>query len=161
MKYLGIKGVRTWLIQHLVTLVEDEMLQVRKTQVPITHKRVNTTRGTDDDVRVCILVAEELDVFLNWSSTVEDADLHIGQELGEAVILVPDLVGQLTGVTHDQDGCNTRLRLLVHLLKGGEDEDGGFSETRLGLAENVVSENGLRNGNLLDCRAQCMSERNS
>jgi hypothetical protein len=144
----------TRLVKHLVTLVENKVLQVGEAQVPVTDERIDTARSSDNDVGVGVLVAQELNVLLDGCTAVEDADLDIGQELCETVVLVPDLVGQLTGVAHDEDGRDTGLGLLIHLLEGGEDEDGRLSETRLGLAENVVAENGLRNGNLLDCRAQ-------
>jgi hypothetical protein len=146
--------VLTGLVKHLVTLIEDEVLQVGEAQVPVTDERVDTARSSDNDVGVGVLVAQKLNVLLDGCTTVEDADLDIGQELCETVVLVPDLVGQLTSVAHDEDGRDTGLGLLIHLLEGGEDEDGRLSETRLGLAENVVAENGLGNGNLLDCRAQ-------
>lgn len=151
--------VHTRLIQHLVTLVENKVLQVGETEVPVTHERVDTTGCADDDVRVGVLVAKKLDVLLDWSSSVKDTNLNIRQELGEAVVLVPDLVGQLTGVAHDQDSGNARLWLVVHLLQRSENEDGCLSETGLGLAKDIVSKNCLGNGNLLDCSAQCMSEK--
>jgi hypothetical protein len=154
-----LDGVLTRLVKHLVTLVENKVLQVGEAEMPVTDERIDTSRCTNDDVRVRILVAEELDVLLNGCSTVEDTDLYVRQELGETVVLVPDLVGELTGVAHNQNRSDTGLRLLVHLLEGSEDEDGCLSETRLGLAENVVAEDGLGNCNLLDCRARSMSER--
>lgn len=144
----------TGLVQHLVALIEDEVLQVGKAEVPIADKSIDTTGCTNYDVRVGLLVAEELNVLLNGCSTVEDTDLDVGQELGETVVLVPDLVGQLTSMAHDQDRGDTRLGLLIHLLQSSEDEDGCLSETGLGLAENIVTKNGLGNGDLLDCRAR-------
>jgi hypothetical protein len=147
------------LIQHLVTLIEDEVLQVGKAKVSVTDERVDTSRCADNDVRVGVFVSKKLDVLLHRCSSVENADLDVGQELREAVVLVPDLVGQFTGMAHYENRRNTGLWLLVHLLKGSEDEDGCLSETGLGLTEDIVSENRLRDGNLLDCRAQCMSER--
>ena len=152
--YCRYLTVLTRLVQHLVALVKDEVLKVGQAEMPVTDKSVDTTGGTNNDVRVSLLVAEQLNVLLDGCSTVEDTDLDVGQELGETVVLVPDLVGQLTSVAHDQDRSDTRLRLLVHLLQGSKDEDGCLSETGLGLAENVVTKNGLRNGNLLDCRAR-------
>jgi hypothetical protein len=146
--------VLTGLVQHLVTLVENKVLQVGEAEMPVADKRVDATGCSDNDVGVGVLVAEELNVLLDGCTAVEDADLYIRQELCETVVLVPDLVGQFAGVTHDENGCNARLGLLVHLLESGEDEDGRLSETGLGLAENVVAKDGLRNGNLLDCRAQ-------
>jgi len=131
--------VLTGLVQHLVALIEDEVLQVGKAEMPIADEGVDTTGSTDDDVRVSVLVAKELDVLLNGSSSVEDTNLDVRQELGEAVVLVADLVGQLASVAHDQDSGGTGLGLLVHLLEGCENEDGSLSETRLGLAEDIVS----------------------
>jgi len=138
------------LVKHLVALIEDEVLQIGEAEVPVADESVDTAGGTDNNVGVRVLVAKKLDVRLNGCSAVEDTNPDIGQELGETVVLVPDLVGQLTSVAHDQNGGDTRLGLLVHLLQGSEDEDGCLSETGLGLAENVVTEDGLRNGNLLD-----------
>jgi hypothetical protein len=115
------------------------VLQVGKAKMPVAYEGVDTTGGTDNDVGVSVLVAQELDVLLDGSSTVEDTDLDVWQELGETVVLVADLVGQLASVAHDQDSGNARLRLLVHLLESCENEDGSLSETGLGLAEDIVS----------------------
>jgi hypothetical protein len=134
-----VDAVLTRLVQHLVALVKNEMLQVGKSQMPITDKGVNTTGGAHDDVGVCFLVAEELDILLDWGSAVEYADLDVGQELCEAIVFVADLVCQLACVTHNQDGSNAGLWLLVHLLQRGEDKHGRLSETRLGLAKDIVS----------------------
>ena len=131
--------ILTGLVQHLVALVEDKVLQVGKAKMPVAYEGVDTTGGTDNDVGVSVLVAQELDVLLDGSSTVEDTDLDVWQELGETVVLVADLVGQLTSVAHDQNSGNARLRLLVHLLESCENEDGSLSETGLGLAEDIVS----------------------
>ena len=100
---------------------------------------IETARRTDNDVGVRVLVAKELNVLLYGGSSVEDTDLDVWQELGETVVLVADLVGQLASVAHDQDSGNARLRLLVHLLESCENEDGSLSETGLGLAEDIVS----------------------
>ena len=146
--------LRTGLVKHLIALIKDEVLQIGKAEVPVADESVDTAGGTNNNVGVSVLVGKKLDVRLDGCSAVEDTDPDIGQELGETVVLVPDLVGQLTSVAHDQNRGDTRLGLLVHLLQGGEDEDGCLSETGLGLAENVVTEDGLRNGDLLDCRAR-------
>jgi len=129
----------TRLVEHLVTLIENKVLEVSKTEMPVTHESVDTTRRSDDNVRVSILVTKELDILLHGCASVEHTNPNIGQELGEAVVLVADLVGQLTGVAHDEDGCSAGLWLLVHLLESGEHEDGGLSETGLCLAEDIVS----------------------
>lgn len=59
-------------------------------------------------------------------------------------------------MAHDQHGALAGNRL--DLLKGGEDEDSRLSETRLGLADDVTSEKGLRNAILLNCRIGPMLE---
>jgi hypothetical protein len=41
--------------------------------------------------------------------------------------------------------------LWFYLLQRREDEYGGLSQTRLGLAEDVGSQDGLRDAYLLDC----------
>jgi len=115
------------------------VLEVSKTEMPVTYKCVDTTGRSNDNVWVGIFVAEELDILLHGRASVEHTDPDIGQELGEAVVLIADLVGQLTSVAHDEDGCSTGLWLLVHLLESGEHEDGGLSETGLCLAEDIVS----------------------
>ena len=152
-------GSHTRLVQHLVALVKNEVLQVGKTKVLVTHESIDTTRSANDDVGVRLLVAEKLDIFGDGCTSIEDTDLDIWKELGEAVVFVPDLICQLASVAHYQDGSDTGLGLLFHLLQGCEDEDGGLSETGLGLAEDIVSEDGLGDGNLLNCGARCMSER--
>jgi hypothetical protein len=41
----------------------------------------------------------------------------------------------------------------LDLLEGGEHEDRSLTETRLGLANDIATEKGLRDGFLLDCRS--------
>lgn len=48
----------TWLVKHLVALVQDEMLQVGKAQMPVSDERIDATRRADDDVRVSLLVGQ-------------------------------------------------------------------------------------------------------
>ena len=115
------------------------MLEVSETEMSVTDESVDTTGRSDDNVRVGIFVAEELDILLDGCASVEHTDPDIGQELGEAVVLIADLVGQLTSMAHDENGGSTGLWLLVHLLQSGEHEDGGLSETGLCLAEDIVS----------------------
>lgn len=117
----------TDLIEHLVTLIEDEDLARSKVEVLVTDKRVQATWGSDDDVWVGLLVLEELGVGLDWSSSVEDGGLDLWHVLAESGVLVLDLVCQLTGVAHDQDRALAGNWL--NLLEGGEDEDGGLTET--------------------------------
>lgn len=139
----------TDLVENLVALIEHEALDVAETQVLVAYQGVETTRSGDDDVRELLLVLELVDVVLDGSTTVEDGGLDIRQVLAETSVLVLDLVGQLTGVAHDDNRALAGDRL--DLLKGSQDEDGSFTETRLGLTKNVGSKDSLRNAGLLDC----------
>jgi hypothetical protein len=140
---------RTDLVEHLVTLIENESLDVAKGQLLVTDERVETTGGGDDDVGVGLLAGQGLHVLLDRGTTVEDSSFDVGQVLGETGVLVLDLVGELTGVAHDQDLAFARDRL--QLVKSGEDEDSGLTETGLGLAKNIDVQDSSRDANLLDC----------
>ena len=98
---VNLKGVLTRLVKHLVALIEDKVLQVGETEVLVANESIDTTGCSDNDVRVCVLVAEKLNVLLHRCSSVEDTDLDVGQELGKTVVFVANLVGQLTSVAHD------------------------------------------------------------
>jgi hypothetical protein len=96
-----------------------------------------------------IFVLENFGILLDGGPSVENSGLHLWHVFAESSILIFDLVGKLTGVAHNKDRSLTGDWL--NLLKGGEDEYRSLPEARLGLAENIGSENGLRNTNLLDC----------
>lgn len=139
----------TNLIKHLVALIEDEHSDTAKTEVLVADKGVQAARCADNDVGVGILVLEYLGILLDRSTTVEDAGLDVGHVLAEAVVLVANLEGQLTGVAHNQHGALAGNRL--DLLEGREDEDGSLTETGLGLADDVTTKHSLGNGGLLNC----------
>lgn len=120
-------GGLTGLVEHLIALIENEVLEVGKAKLLVTDKSVNATGCTDDDVRVRVLVREDIDILLDWSTAIEDGYSNIREELREAVVLILDLVSQLTGVAHDQDRGRSGLRLFIHLLQCSEDEDGCLS----------------------------------
>lgn len=140
----------TGLVKHLVTLIEDEDANAAETQSLVADESFETTRSTHNDVRASLLVLESLNIVLNGGTTVEDSSLDVGHVLAEAVVLITDLVGQLTSVAHDNNGY-----LSVHrfdLLKSGKNEDSSLSQTGLGLADNVSTEECLGDTGLLDCR---------
>jgi hypothetical protein len=139
------------LVEHLVTLVEDKDANAAKSQSLVTDKSLETTRSTDNDMRASFLVLERLHVGLDGSTTIEDTGLDVGHVLAETVVLVADLVGQLTSVAHDN-----HRDLSVHglnLLKGSKNEDSSLTQTGLGLADNVTTEECLGDTGLLDCRS--------
>jgi hypothetical protein len=149
----------TNLIEHLVALVQDEVVDVGEPELLVADQGVQAARSAHNDVRVGVLVGEDFVVLLYRSAAVEDRRLDGRHVLGEPGVLVADLVRQLAGVAHDQNGRLASDRL--YLLQTGEHEDGRLSETALGLAHHVGSENGLRNDLLLNCTRSGMLDSGS
>ena len=148
----------TDLIQHLVTLIEDEDLHTIEAKLLLANQCVQPTRCCDDDVGVGIFVGKRLNVLLHWSSTVEDTGLDLWQIFGKARILVLDLIRELTRVAHDKN--RALARCWFDLLEGRKNEDRCFSQSRLGLAKNICSEDCLWNAYLLDCEVRAMLDLN-
>lgn len=144
------------MVEHLVALIKDKDTNTAQSQELVADQSVKPARCTDNDVRVGVLVLQNLGVLLDGSTTVEDARLDVGHVLGESVVLVANLECQLTGVAHDQDRALAGDGL--NLLQSGEDEDSSLSETRLGLADDVTTKKSLRNTCLLDCTIDPMLE---
>jgi len=143
----GREGGRTEGLEHLVALIEDEVLAVRQVEVLGLDEREDAARGADEDVRG-VVALEDVLVRLDRRATVENGGLDLREVLGEALVLVGDLEGELTGVAHDED-----MALAVgglELVEGGEHEDGGLAHAGLGLADDVHAEDGLRDALVLD-----------
>lgn len=138
------------MIQHLITLIQDEDLAISEAKILVSDKGIQSTWSGHNDVRVCLFVLQDFGILLNGSSTIKDCCLHIGHIFAEAGVLILNLVCKLTGMAHDEDRGLTSDRL--DLLESGENKDGSLTETRFGLAKDIGSEDGLRNANLLDCR---------
>jgi len=97
---------------------------------------------------------EEFLILLDGSSTIEDGSADIRHVLGESEVLVADLEGEFAGVAEYDD--RDTVFCWVELLEGSEDENGGLSMTRLGLAENVHAEDRLRDALLLHWKYEIM-----
>lgn len=100
-------------------------------------------------MRALVLVLEHLTVLLDGQPTEKVTYPDVLHISSEALILVADLESQLTGVAHHNDGDLSINRF--KLLEGGDDKDSGFAHARLGLADNVHAEDGLRNALVLHC----------
>lgn len=124
------------------------MLDVLKVEGLLLDEGKDTTGGSDQNVRAELLVAENVLISLDGGTTIEDLRANFGQVLAEAGVLVLDLEGQLAGVAEDNNRDLTRDSL--DLLERGEDKDGSLTHTRLSLAENIHSEDGLGDALLLD-----------
>jgi hypothetical protein len=108
-------------------------------------------------VWVRILILEDFGILSDWGSSIEDSSLDVWHVLAESSVFVLDLVGQFASVAHNQDrGLASDW---FDLLKSGEDEDSSLTKTRFGLAEDIGTENCLRDTNLLDCRVEPMLDK--
>ena len=87
-------------------------------------------------------------VLVDGHATEEDLRLDVGQVAREALKLVADLVGKLARVAEDEgtDG----LLLDVELVERREHKDSRLAHARLGLAQDVHTQDGLRNALVLD-----------
>jgi hypothetical protein len=142
----------TGLVKHLITLVENEDADAAQAEGLVPNESLEAARGANNDVRASVLVLQRLHILLDGGTAVENTRLNIRHVFAEAVVLIANLVGQLTGVAHDH---NRDLAIhWLNLLQSRQDEDGSLSQTGLGLADNVTTEEGLRNASLLNCRSR-------
>jgi hypothetical protein len=137
----------TELIENFVALINDEELKVLPVESSSSCEIENSSGGSDNDGGRLFL--DTFHLVLDVFSSVESTGLDVGEVLSESGDLLVDLVSKFTGVAKDQSAEGLRV-LRVKLMEDGEHEDGSFSHTRLGLAEDIGSENGLRYAFLLD-----------
>ena len=139
----------TKLFEHFVALVQDEVLDFGGIENLISDEGVETAGGGDHNVRALGLVSESVGVLRHRSATEERVDADVWHVLRETRVLVLNLVCELARVAknNDRDLAVDRLELLQRC----EHENSRLSVTRLGLAQNVHAEHGLRDTLLLDC----------
>ena len=97
-------------------------------------------------------IKESSKIMHNISRTSKMNYLDAGHVLGEPLVLLADLEGELPGVAHHEHGDLSVLRL--DLLQGGQHEDGGLAHPGLGLAQDVHAEHGLRDALMLHCKVR-------
>lgn len=90
----------TELLEHLVTLVQDEVLDVLQDQGLSPDEGQCAAGRAHHDVGAVLL--QHLLVFLDGHAAEEHGCSHSGHVLGEALVLLADLEGQLSRVAHDQ-----------------------------------------------------------
>ena len=67
----------TNLVEHLVTFVENEGLDISKREDLVSYKGVESTGCAHNDVGEGVLVLQKLDILLNRSASIEDCSLDI------------------------------------------------------------------------------------
>ena len=78
------------------------MLDVLQVQGLVADQRQDASWRAHHDVGAVLL--QDVLVLLDGHATEEHGRLDSGHVLGEALVLLADLEGQLSRVTHDQDG---------------------------------------------------------
>lgn len=113
-----MENLLTQLFQHLIALVEHKVLDVLHAEGLVPNEGQGAPRSSHDDVGAVLL--QGVFVVLDGHPPKEDGDLHAGHVLGEALVLLADLEGQLSSVAHHQDRHlkgnkkNTQLHLKLH-----------------------------------------------
>mmetsp|Transcript_13229 Transcript_13229/g.30885 ORF Transcript_13229/g.30885 Transcript_13229/m.30885 type:complete len:226 (-) Transcript_13229:39-716(-) len=139
--------------KHAIALVQDKMLYAVELEILIPSQSQNATGGSHHNVRAVVL--ENFLVLLDRDSSVKDSGLYLRQVLAESLVLVGNLESEFTGVANNQ---NRDLGLFhIGLLEGREGKDGGFTHSRLGLANDIASKNGLGDGLVLNFRGMLES----
>lgn len=119
--------------KHLIGLVKNEHLHAVGLQEAALDHVLDTTRGTDNDVRT---ILESLHVITNAGTTNAGVALNV-HEVSDSNDDLLDLLSQLTGWGKDQS-----LALLdggVELLENGDRESGGLSGSRLSLCNDIAT----------------------
>ena len=115
--------------EHLISLIEDEQLQVVGLHEATLHHVVNTARGSDDDVDATLL--EDADVVTDNGTT--DASVNLDAHvLTDGVNDEGNLHGQLTGGGNDEGLAVVRggvSGVSVDALEGGNTEGTGFTSS--------------------------------
>lgn len=119
--------------KHLISLIQNEQLHVVGLQDAALDHVVNTTGGTDNDLRA---VTESGHVLADVGATNAGMALN-AHEVTDGDNDLLDLLGQLT--SRSKDESLARLQVGVDLLESSNRESGSLSGTRLGLSDNIIA----------------------
>lgn len=144
------------LFEHLVALVKNKVLDLACVELLVTDEGHGSARGTNNDVRALFLVGKDLLVGRDGSTTVEDTSSDIGHKFGKTSKLILDLIGKLSSVTENDDR-NLAINGF-NLLQSGKHKHSRLTHTRLGLTQNICTEDGLGNTFLLNLRGVLETE---
>ncbi len=148
-------------VQHAISLIEDEILDVAKRDAATLDQIDETTRCSDQKITSTLHLAE---LGTDIGTTVDDAWLDPGA-VGELAGLLVNLGNQLTGRSQDEGGW-VGLALATEvgsgtgwdsgwtvdegLGKDWEEETSSLSGTSLGTSHQVTTTHDNRDGVLLD-----------
>ncbi len=116
----------------------------------VPSKGVESTGGSDDDMRAPGFIPEKFGVLCDRGTAVKGVDANVRHVLREARVFVFDLKRQFAGMAEDE---NRDLAVDgLQLLESRQNKDGCLSMTRLCLAQDIHSQNSLGNTFLLHYR---------
>ena len=141
-------------VEHLVGLVQDHDAGVREVEVSLLGEVEQATGGADHDLDAALQL---LDLGLERAPAVDRRDAHAALPSGPLEV-AGDLHRELTGGGHGQGLRLARVAQLGEALVGGGDhavehrdaEAEGLAGAGLGLADDVVTAQGDREGHGLD-----------
>ena len=139
----------TKLFQHFIAFVQNEMFDFAGVENLVPREGIESSGSGHHDMRALGLVTEQLRILSHWGSTIERRDANVRHILGETRVLVLNLESELASVAKHEN-----RDLAIHgleLLKRRQNKDGGFTVTRLRLAQDVHSQHSLGDALLLNC----------
>jgi hypothetical protein len=150
-------------VQHAISLIEDEVLDVLQGDAATLDQIDETTRGSNEQIAAALDLAK---LGANVGTTVDDTRTD-PRTVGELAGLVEDLGHQLTGGGQNQRGGvglalaavpvtsvllnrNRAGTVLESLGENGEQETTSLTRTSLGTSHQVTTTHDNGNGVLLD-----------
>ena len=89
--------ILTKLVQHLITLIQDEVFQMLQIETLALCQSQNTSRSSHHYMGA--VVFQHCLILFDGHASEEDGDLYAVHVLAETFILFADLEGQFSGVT--------------------------------------------------------------
>lgn len=128
----------TCFIKHFVALIEDEHLKVFELELLSANESKNSAWGSDNDVWSLCSIFENLDVIVDWHSSVESGASYLLQVLCESIELLLDLIRQLSSIAKNE--CSIWLWIiLIDLVEDRECKYSSLTHSRHSLAEDVLA----------------------
>lgn len=95
-------------------------------------------------------IFKHIPMSVNRNSSINGLWFDILPVFSQPFEFLVNLVCQFPSVTENE--CWNRIGVFLQSLQNGNDKNGSFSHSRLGLTQQIVSENGIGNALLLDFR---------
>ena len=113
-------------VEHLVTLVQNEHLQVVQGEGLVANQRQDTPGRTHNNVR-CFVALEQLLLHSDGLTAIDHLSSRLAHELGKTSKFALDLVGELARVAHDQSRGG--VGVLAQALQHVQNEHRSFSHS--------------------------------